>query len=88
MKKSLIMSALLCAFSVPAAYAQSNVTLYGVVDGAIAVSKVKGGDTRIGFDNGIWAGSRFGIRGTEDLGSATASALSWSRALRPSAAKR
>ncbi|WP_304856097.1 porin [uncultured Parasutterella sp.] len=69
MKKSLIMSALLCALSVPAAYAQSNVTLYGVIDGAIAVSKVKGGDTRIDFDNGIWAGSRFGIRGTEDLGS-------------------
>lgn len=40
MKKSLIMSTLLCAFSVPAAYAQSNVTLYGVIDGAIAVSKV------------------------------------------------
>lgn len=51
------------------AIAQSNVTLYGVVDGAVSVTKAKGQAARVGFDNGIWAGSRFGIKGEEDLGS-------------------
>ena len=68
MKKSACFAALLCAVS-SGAYAASDVTLYGVVDGAVSVSKVKGQAARVGFDNGIWAGSRFGIKGNEDLGS-------------------
>lgn len=68
MKKSAFFAALLCAVS-SGAYAASDVTLYGVVDGAVSVSKVKGQAARVGFDNGIWAGSRFGIKGNEDLGS-------------------
>ncbi|WP_418941557.1 porin [Parasutterella excrementihominis] len=68
MKKSAFFAALLCAVS-SGAYAASDVTLYGVVDGAVSVSKVKGQAARVGFDNGIWAGSRFGIKGNKDLGS-------------------
>ena len=68
MKKSALIAALLCAVS-SGVYAASDVTLYGVVDGAVSVSKAKGQAARVGFDNGIWAGSRFGIKGNEDLGS-------------------
>lgn len=68
MKKSALIAALLCAVS-SGVYAASDVTLYGVVDGAVSVSKAKGKAARVGFDNGIWAGSRFGIKGNEDLGS-------------------
>ena len=52
MKKSAFFAALLCAVS-SGAYAASDVTLYGVVDGAVSVSKVKGQAARVGFDNGI-----------------------------------
>lgn len=48
--------------------AAPNISLYGVVDGAIAVKKAKGESAKVQFDNGIWAGSRFGIKGNEDLG--------------------
>lgn len=52
MKKSAFFAALLCAVS-SGAYAASDVTLYGVVDGAVSVSKVKGQAARVGFDNGF-----------------------------------
>lgn len=68
MKKSALITALLCAVS-SGVYAASDVTHYGVVDGAVSVSKAKGKAARVGFDNSIWAGSRFGIKGNEDLGS-------------------
>ena len=68
MKKLALIAALLCAVS-SGVYAASDVTLYGVVDGAVSVSKAKGKAARVGFDNSIWAGSRFGIKGNEDLGS-------------------
>jgi len=67
MKKSLLALAIAGAFS-GAAYAQSSVTLFGIVDTGIRYSK--------GDDNGnIWAmqnsglnSSRLGVRGSEDLG--------------------
>lgn len=40
MKKSALIAALLCAVS-SGVYAASDVTLYGVVDGAVSVSKAK-----------------------------------------------
>ncbi len=57
------------ALAAPQTFAQSaNVTLYGIVDvGVQHVSGVKGGSvTQVA--SGIMEGSRFGIRGTEDLG--------------------
>ncbi len=65
MRKSLLALTLACAF--PVAYAQSSVTLYGIVD--VGVEHLDVGDlsgTRI--QSGISAGSRLGIRGSEDLG--------------------
>ncbi len=64
MRKSLLTMALACAL--PAAYAQSSITLYGIVDVGIEnidVGSVSG--TRL--QSGISAGSRWGIRGSEDL---------------------
>lgn len=64
MRKSLLAVALACA--VPAAYAQSSVTLYGIVD--VGVEHIDVGDvsgTRL--QSGISAGSRVGLRGSEDL---------------------
>ncbi|QQC67435.1 porin [Paraburkholderia ginsengisoli] len=82
MKKALVGSALgLVALG---AQAQSNVTLYGIVDTGIgyqnsattlsAVGSAKpsaGGASQVKMINGIWAGSRFGLKGSEDLGGGT-----------------
>jgi predicted porin len=82
MKKALVGSALgLVALG---AQAQSNVTLYGIVDTGIgyqnssttlsAVGSAKpspGGSSQVKMINGIWAGSRFGLKGSEDLGGGT-----------------
>ncbi len=62
MKKSLIALAALTAFA-GAASAQSSVTLYGRVD--LAVGKAIGTQAKA-INNG--SGSRFGVRGVEDLG--------------------
>ncbi|ANY61417.1 hypothetical protein MA05_04050 [Comamonas aquatica] len=64
MKKSLIALAAVAASG--AAFAQSSVTVFGVVDTSIAV--VKGQDTVSGMLNSGAATSRLGFRGVEDLG--------------------
>lgn len=65
MKKTLVAAATLIAAT--GAFAQSSVTLYGVVDASL--ENVKGTDslTRVASDN--YASSRLGFRGVEDLGS-------------------
>jgi predicted porin len=70
MKKSLTFASLMLAL--PCAYAQSSVTLYGILDqGVMYVNNVGGatGGKRISLDstNGI-NGSRWGMTGKEDLG--------------------
>lgn len=62
MKKSLIALAAVAASG--AAMAQSSVTLYGIAD--VAVVKAKGVDASL-VDGGV-SPSRWGLRGTEDLG--------------------
>lgn len=61
-----------CA-AVPAAYAQSSVTLYGITDvGIEVVNHVPGPNgtsgTAVRMESGNLAGSRWGLRGQEDLG--------------------
>ncbi|MET3448195.1 porin [Ralstonia sp. 1138] len=56
------------------AFAQSSVTLYGVADvGVEWVNKVPGADgnghSRVAMQSGNLSGSRWGLRGVEDLGS-------------------
>ncbi|MCU6434780.1 porin [Undibacterium sp. Jales W-56] len=67
MKKSLLALAALAAIS-GAAQAQSNVTIYGVVDMAIQAENRGGTGTKYALDSGEQSGSRLGFKGTEDLG--------------------
>lgn len=66
MKKSLLALALLGAFA-GAASAQTNVTVYGVVDAGFAYTD-NGTAKTTTMGSGIQSGSRLGFRGTEDLG--------------------
>lgn len=53
-----------------AAFAQSNVTIYGIVDTSIRYlsSDNAQGNSNVRMDNGAIANSRLGFKGTEDLG--------------------
>lgn len=59
-----------------AVHAQSSVTVYGILDADLTYRNVsfvdangvdKGG-TRVGMDNGVQSGNRWGVRGIEDIG--------------------
>nr|WP_315245646.1 porin [uncultured Albidiferax sp.] len=65
MKKSLIALAVLASTG---AMAQSSVTLYGLVDVGLQSSKVDGGVRKNEVSSGNVNGSRFGLKGSEDLG--------------------
>lgn len=66
MKKSLIAIAVLAASG--AAMAQSSVTLYGKVDAWLGVVDTDGQAKQTVVGSGNMAGSRWGMRGSEDLG--------------------
>lgn len=59
------LSVLLCTFN---AYAQSNVTLYGVIDSGITYSNNQGGHASWQAVSGVPTGSHWGLTGREDLG--------------------
>jgi predicted porin len=67
MKRKLVVAATMAA-CVPAAMAQSSVTLYGIVDLGVSFDKNGAGGKSTQLKNGFNSGSRFGFRGTEDLG--------------------
>ena len=50
------------------AFAASNVTLYGVIEEGVVVSKAKHKDTLVNLKSGFDSGNRWGLRGVEDLG--------------------
>ncbi|WP_345816116.1 porin [Paraburkholderia sp. PREW-6R] len=65
------------AASLPA-FAQSSVTLYGIVDNGLSwtngqstLGSNSGGKSAWKMTPGVWAGSRFGLKGAEDLGGNT-----------------
>lgn len=66
MKKSLVALAVLAASG--ASFAQSSVTLYGVADIWVGSQKVGGGDSKTVLESGGVSGSRWGMKGSEDLG--------------------
>ncbi|MBN3724564.1 porin [Burkholderia sp. Ac-20379] len=66
LKKTLALG-LVSATSV-AAHAQSSVTLYGIVDAGIAYTNNQKGASNIQQSSGKLSGSRWGLKGTEDLG--------------------
>ncbi|HZE92262.1 MAG TPA: porin, partial [Rhizobacter sp.] len=66
MKKSILAAALLSCFA-SAGMAQSNVTIYGIMDASLA--RFDDGVNKVNrLDSGRNAASRLGFRGTEDLG--------------------
>lgn len=67
MKKTLIAMGVLGAFS-SLAFAASNVTLYGIIEEGVIVQKAKHGDNKVELNSGFGEGSRWGIKGVEDLG--------------------
>ncbi|WP_144107457.1 porin [Paraburkholderia sp. BCC1886] len=67
MKKSLLAFAALSTFA-GIAHAQSNVTLYGIIDEGVNVITNSGGKHLYNLSSGELQGSRWGVRGTEDLG--------------------
>lgn len=70
MKKTLL-AATLSMLGMGVAQAEPSVTLYGLIDTGIGYNKVKGAGydaSRLGMINGIEAGSRWGLRGMDDLG--------------------
>ncbi len=72
MKKTQLAAALcgaIAAVAAGAAHAQSNVTLYGVLDGGLSYVSNVGGSKNFGTADGLQSGNRWGLKGSEDLGS-------------------
>ncbi|AJW98511.1 gram-negative porin family protein [Burkholderia gladioli] len=67
MKKQLTILALALA-AAPTAFAQSTVTLYGVIDEGVNYTNNTGGHSNVEMQSGYAYGSRWGMRGAEDLG--------------------
>lgn len=68
MKKSLLAVAALGAFATAAQAQSSSVTLYGIIDEGITYNSNAGGSRQYALAGGIMQGSRWGLRGSEDLG--------------------
>jgi GBP family porin len=67
MKKTLLVGALSGVFATMA-HAQSSVTLYGLIDAGITYTNNQGGHANWQQSTGAVNGSRWGLRGAEDLG--------------------
>ncbi|ASW04140.1 porin [Paraburkholderia aromaticivorans] len=67
MKKTLMVAALSGVFAT-AAHAQSSVTLYGLIDAGLTYTNNQGGQHNFKMTSGAVNGSRWGLRGAEDLG--------------------
>jgi general bacterial porin, GBP family len=67
MKKKLVFAAVAAAFA-SASYAQSSVTLYGIVDAGITYTTNVNGHNNFSGTSGNIQASRWGLRGAEDLG--------------------
>jgi predicted porin len=67
MKKSLIAFAVLGTLAT-GAFAQSSVTVYGVVDVGLEQTRLSPGGNTTRLSSGIQSGSRLGFKGVEDLG--------------------
>jgi GBP family porin len=79
MKKTLLALAAIAASS--AAFAQSSVTLYGVVDASVESVRADKTITRVSSDN--LSSSRLGFKGTEDLGGGAKANFQLESALKP-----
>jgi predicted porin len=69
LKNKILTTAILAAFA-SAAHAQSSVTLYGLIDAGITYANHAGTGAKdlVQYGDGVSQGSRWGLRGSEDLG--------------------
>ena len=67
MKKAIYLATL--GLFAGSAYAQSSVTLYGVLDIGINYISNDGGKSNVDMSSGVLQGNRWGLLGSEDLGS-------------------
>src|ERR1700754_1749666 len=67
MKKSLLALGVLGTVA-GAAHAKSSVTLYGLIDAGLTYTNNQGGSHNFKMTSGAVNGSRWGLRGSEDLG--------------------
>lgn len=63
-----VMLAALVALAAPAAFAQSSVTIFGLIDLSVGSSKAPGGTAAKNINSGNMTTSFIGFKGTEDLG--------------------
>ncbi|MDR9177587.1 porin [Burkholderia multivorans] len=68
MRKWLFSSSLGILLVSPVVHAQSSVTLYGIIDDGLTWSSNQGGHSAWQMHGGISQGSRWGMKGVEDLG--------------------
>jgi len=69
MKKNMIALAVTAAFALPV-FAQTSITLYGVIDEGINYTSNAGDKSAYQLESGYAQGSRLGaVKGSEDLGS-------------------
>jgi predicted porin len=68
MKLAYMVGALLCVGAAGTAHAQNSVTLYGLLDTGIDFANNVDGGHLYQMASGVSAGSRWGVRGKEDLG--------------------
>ena len=68
MKKQILMLAVPAAFAAPA-YAQNSVTLYGLIDEGFDFTNNVLGHHDYELQSGFVQGSRWGLKGSESLGS-------------------
>ncbi|MEW6339794.1 MAG: porin [Pseudomonadota bacterium] len=68
MKKNMIALAVTAAFALPV-FAQTSITLYGVIDEGINYTSNAGDKSAYQLESGYAQGSRWGLKGSEDLGS-------------------
>ena len=68
MKRTLLVAASLALVAAGTAHAQSAVTLYGIIDIGIGGTNQSYRHSSLGMINGMQSGSRWGLRGSEDLG--------------------
>jgi predicted porin len=70
MKRKIFVAAWLAAFCA-SAQAQSSVTLFGLIDGGIDYVNNSGGHAVFQMASGVIQGSRWGLKGIEDIGGGT-----------------